>query len=140
MIHETVGSHNVKQVVGTANGYIVLYTGEAPGYEPLVQPLDENGFPISTPIVLDGAEFAQGIAARGDQWVVVAGRSGGELQMRSFDLNFTSLGPWVCLASGYDGNRPAAVTALGDGYAIMHTTPEDGLMLHRTDDTGEGAP
>lgn len=138
VIYETAGVHNVQQVVGTDEGYMVLFTGEPPEFRPLVLRLGPDGSPLGEPTTLAGAAFAQGLASRGDSVAVVAGRASGELQMRSFGLDLAPRGPWVCLGSDFDAIWPAAITASGAGYAVTHTSAAGALVLHQTDDSGEG--
>ncbi len=138
-LHESVSSHSVTGVAGTDDGYVVLLTGEPPDFTPLLARLDAEGRRQGNLRALDGALFAQGIAGRGARLAVVTGRATGEVQMRVFESDLTPAGPWVCLGANFDAVRPAAIAAIDGGYAVLHTSADGALILHRTDDTGEGA-
>lgn len=139
LIYETAGVHNVTSVVGTDDGFMVMFTGDAPDFEPVMMRLDADGAPRGGAVRLDGAQFSQSMASQGSSVMVVAGRATGEMQMRPFDLDLSPLGPWVCIGTDYNEVLGAAITPDGAGYAVMHTTDGGALTLHRTNDTGEGA-
>jgi hypothetical protein len=139
-LYRSVGAHTVADVVATDDGYVVLLTGEPPENRPLVLVLDEDGTPRGEPRVLEGASYAIGVASRGDEVAVLAGRASGEPQMRAFDLELAPLAPWVCLGDDLDLASPGAIAVDGAGYATLHRTAAGGAVLHRLDHLGTGAP
>jgi hypothetical protein len=139
-LYQSIGAHTVNGVAATSDGYVVLVTGEAPENRPLLLLLGPDGQRRGGVYSLEGASYAFGIASRGDEVAVLAGRASGEPQIRAFDLQLEPLESWVCLGESFEATAPGAIAVDGEGYATLHRTGTGGAVLHRLDRLGTGAP
>jgi hypothetical protein len=136
----TAATHHVSAVVGTDDGYVVLFNGEGAADRPLLLALDESGVPTSEAYELEGAEAAYGLASLGGEVAVLVARASGEAEMRAFDTSLAPLGPWVCFGADHDRARPAAIARFESSYAVLVTTALGAVILYRVDHLGTSAP
>jgi hypothetical protein len=129
--------YSVVQVARTADGYALLYN--APGSSVFVARLDGSGKPLGPLMRLAGATLGWGIAAQGSEIGVVARRSTGEIQFRSFAANGAALGDWVCFEpSTGDPDLQATIDSDPVGYAVVYRSSAHTNSLVRLDRLGTG--
>jgi hypothetical protein len=128
--------YSVVQIARTGTGYALLYNAPAGAF---LARLDGKGEPVGALMRLAGATMGWGVAAQGSEIGVVARRSTGEIEFRSFAANGAALGDWVCFdAPSGDPELAAAIDSDAVGYAIVYRNPAHTNSLVRLDRLGTG--
>ncbi len=134
-------AHSVVKIAKRSPGYALLLNVDFTPWRPVLVMIGDDGLVYGSGHGLLGASTGFDLAARTADIGVVAKRSSGETQFRSFDLNGTAIGPWVCLnGSVVSLAETAAIAPQSTGFAIVYRTDDEAEAFIEVDSLGSIAP
>jgi hypothetical protein len=139
-VHELVDStlaHRVVKLARTPTGFVLLLNVDSVPPTPVVVVLDPAGAAVGKAHRFLGATYGWDLAVQDDELGLVARRASGEIAFRPLDDQGAPLAPWRCVTAPSDDlYQQAAIDGDGEGYAILHRTPEGAEALSIVDRLG----